>query len=263
MIKNSCGAFHYRANMKVDAEWLLDLISWEHRLASRQVAFSKSIIRIEPWPDTLFVHLHEKFQARLAILTKQLGCTEEGAVDPEDYEEAMKDLAHEKAEWDDQRRARQHSQRGGQNLSERYIRLEKSLRGKEALETEYEDLHRSTLTGPSLTRKQLADGQPRDTFRGIIIPEKPKEPQSDECCMSGCAICVYDLYEDSLSAYREAIAKVTASLNSMGVPESDWPQSLRMCLTAAENESKKDVTLSVFEQMELKIQQRKQETLNP
>lgn len=75
--------------------------------------------------------------------------------------------------------------------------------------------------------------------------------------MSGCAVCVYDLYEDSLAAYRDAITKVTARLNSMGVPESDWPQSLRTY-----TERKKDVTLTVFEQMELDMARRKQEKLS-
>ncbi|KAJ4478631.1 oxidoreductase-like protein [Lentinula edodes] len=155
-------------------------------------------------------------------------------------------------------RARQHSQRGGQNLSERYIRLEKSLRGKEALEAEYENLHRSTLTGPSAGKNAVADNTD-DTFRGLVIPEKPREPQSDECCMSGCAVCVYDLYEDSLAAYREAVAKVTATLNVMGVPESDWPWTLRSSSGVTGTERKKDVTLSVFEQMEREIQRRKQQ----
>ncbi|KAJ3735867.1 hypothetical protein DFJ43DRAFT_1036597 [Lentinula guzmanii] len=59
------------------------------------------------------------------------------------------------------------------------------------------------------------------------------------------AVCVYDLYEDSLTAYREAVTKVTDALKSMEVPEADWPRNLRT------SERNKDVTLTVFEQMEL------------
>ncbi|KAF9063003.1 oxidoreductase-like protein [Rhodocollybia butyracea] len=97
-------------------------------------------------------------------------------------------------------------------------------------------------------------------FRGLVIPEQPKEPQSDECCMSGCAVCVYDLYEDSLAAYRDAVAKIKATLNSMDVPETEWPHSLQ--LENGTEGRKKDVTLSVFEQMELEMQRRKQEKLD-
>ncbi|KAJ3717575.1 hypothetical protein DFJ43DRAFT_1099327 [Lentinula guzmanii] len=129
--------------------------------------------------------------------------------------------------------AKQHSQRGGQNLSDRYIRLAKSLRGKETLEAEYENIHRSVLSGSNTGRLPAA-----------------------ECCMSGCAVCVYDLYEDSLTAYREAVAKVTGALKSMEVPEADWPRNLRT------SERNKDVTLTVFEQMELEIQRRKQDKLD-
>lgn len=75
--------------------------------------------------------------------------------------------------------------------------------------------------------------------------------------MSGCAVCVYDLYDESLAAYRESIAKVTATLNSMGVPESEWPNGLK----SKGVEPKKDVTLTVFEQMELAMERRKQERL--
>lgn len=75
-------------------------------------------------------------------------------------------------------RAQQQSQRGGQNLTERYVRLEKSLRGKEALEAKYGDLQRSTLSGPK-DAMSLSAGKAVDIFRGIVIPEKPREPQSD------------------------------------------------------------------------------------
>ncbi|KAF5393769.1 hypothetical protein D9757_000262 [Collybiopsis confluens] len=168
-------------------------------------------------------------------------------------------------------RAKQLSQRGGQNLTERYVRLEKNLRGRETLEAEYDHLKLSSMAGPVPT----SSATPTDsTFRGLIIPRQPKEPQSDgihlfcicfasrynfrnfsECCMSGCAVCVYDLYEDSLVAYRDAVTKLQAMLNSMGVPEPEWPQDLRL----KKLERKKDITLTVFEQMELDIKRRKQE----
>ncbi|KAJ3776197.1 oxidoreductase-like protein [Lentinula raphanica] len=159
-------------------------------------------------------------------------------------------------------RAKQHSWRGGQNLSERYVRLEKALRGKSTLESESEHLRQSTPILGSTSRRPDTSDEEAFLSRGIVIPEKPKEPQSDECCMSGCAVCVYDLYEDSLNAYREAVAKVAATLNGMGVPKADWPRELLANNSDIEMGRSKDVTLSVFEKMELEIQRRKQAKLD-
>ena len=62
-------------------------------------------------------------------------------------------------------------------------------------------------------------------FHGFVVPKEPKPPEPDgefpasfhleldnegaclECCMSGCAVCVYDLYEDALLAYRASMEK--------------------------------------------------------
>ncbi|KIK65557.1 hypothetical protein GYMLUDRAFT_159018 [Collybiopsis luxurians FD-317 M1] len=157
-------------------------------------------------------------------------------------------------------RAKQLSRRGGQNLTERYVRLEKTLRGKEALEAEYGDLRRSASGSIGTTSLSVTLEKATNTFKGLVIPQRPKEPQSDECCMSGCAVCVYDLYDESLVAYRDAVAKVKATLAGMGVPESEWPKALRSD-NAGGVARKNDITLSVFEQMELNIQRRKQERL--
>ena len=45
--------------------------------------------------------------------------------------------------------------------------------------------------------------------------------------MSGCAVCVYDLYDESVVAYREEIEKVKRRLREMGVDERAWPVELR------------------------------------
>ncbi|KAL0564730.1 hypothetical protein V5O48_017308 [Marasmius crinis-equi] len=141
--------------------------------------------------------------------------------------------------------------RGGQNLSNRYARLELSLRGKTALESQKEEFERSTLAGPATTASSTTNVQ---TFRGIVVPMKPREPASDECCMSGCAVCVYDLYEESLTAYKDSVAKVKATLTSMGVPEQEWPGTLREAGNGNRTTRKADVTLSAFEEMERRLE---------
>jgi len=145
--------------------------------------------------------------------------------------------------------------RGGQNLSLRYRRLEQSLRGKEALQRDIfarESKAAGDFTDTSSTAK------PREAnryFQGLEIPQEPKPPESDECCMSGCAVCVYDLYEESLAAYIESLAAFKLALTSAGIPEEAWPHSVRASATA---EPKKPVTLSAFEELERSLKTKRE-----
>ncbi|KAG9125737.1 hypothetical protein FRC07_006422 [Ceratobasidium sp. 392] len=63
--------------------------------------------------------------------------------------------------------------------------------------------------------------------RGVKIPQKPKPPESDECCMSGCAVCVYDLYLSSLEDYKQSLLSARSQLQSRFVPLSEWPDEVR------------------------------------
>lgn len=68
--------------------------------------------------------------------------------------------------------------RGGQNLTDRYKRLENSLRGKEAISAELSDLthnNLSTSSGANIS----ASRRPGRMFRGFEIPEEPKPPADD------------------------------------------------------------------------------------
>ena len=37
-------------------------------------------------------------------------------------------------------------------------------------------------------------------------PVPPESPLPSDCCESGCAVCVFDLYAEELAAYRAALA---------------------------------------------------------
>jgi len=39
------------------------------------------------------------------------------------------------------------------------------------------------------------------------MPEEPETPLPGECCMSGCRVCVYDLYEQNLNQYHADLEK--------------------------------------------------------
>ena len=70
--------------------------------------------------------------------------------------------------------------------------------------------------------------------------------------MSGCAICVHDLYHESLDACNESISSLRASLSVLSIPEAEWPADIQNN-TANKEEEKKgrgNVSLNAFVEME-------------
>lgn len=53
-------------------------------------------------------------------------------------------------------------------------------------------------------------------------PLPPREPELDECCGSGCVVCVFDRYEQELERYREALRAWEAA-HGAAPPESTEP----------------------------------------
>jgi len=89
---------------------------------------------------------------------------------------------------------RKAGKRGGQNLTNRYDRLAKSIRQKEAFrrvgEPETFALDPSSMKDESIAATSSSPAsltsRPKvRTFRGLTIPKKPSTPEPDECCMSG------------------------------------------------------------------------------
>lgn len=70
--------------------------------------------------------------------------------------------------------------------------------------------------------------------------------------MSGCAICVHDLYQESLDAYNESISSLRASLSALSIPEAEWPADIQNNTTNREEEKKGrgNVSLKAFVEME-------------
>lgn len=79
--------------------------------------------------------------------------------------------------------ALKHVHRAGQNISERYKRLEDSLRSKQSLKHEIESLH-------DLPQKVQASALPAQTtklFHAFTVPEEPTPP-SDEGNLDGAYV---------------------------------------------------------------------------
>ncbi|RKP34849.1 Hyp domain-containing protein 2, partial [Dimargaris cristalligena] len=50
------------------------------------------------------------------------------------------------------------------------------------------------------------------------LPAKPEVPSSDMCCMSGCARCVWDIYNDELHEFEQSLETVQKAFREAGQP---------------------------------------------
>ncbi|KAL5514422.1 hypothetical protein ACEPAG_2510 [Sanghuangporus baumii] len=195
-----------------------------------------------------------------------------------------------------------HPSRGGQDLGNRYVRLERSLRGKEGYQREIEEFRdeeesvNANARAGALDKKGKVENisvvkrrkrkQPL-VFMGYTIPDAPKPPGPDECCMSGCAVCVHDLYAEALDAHESTLRSIRSALYDKGVAEETWPKQLHYGLSTEATEGEdtnvggerrdltgkdlvkaKQASLSAFEQMELQLAAKKRaqeqkQTLTP
>lgn len=80
----------------------------------------------------------------------------------------------------------------------------------------------STFTGETReSSSRLQRGQPIK-IAGITVPDKPPEP--DNCCMSGCINCVWELYKDDLKEWNDKRNEAARKLNK-SQSNFIWPKS--------------------------------------
>lgn len=66
----------------------------------------------------------------------------------------------------------------------------------------------SRLAGPAERRKEIEAAS--QDIAGVLVPPRPTEP--DNCCMSGCVNCVWDLYRDEMEEWAAKSAEARARL---------------------------------------------------
>lgn len=143
------------------------------------------------------------------------------------------------------------------------------LRGKEGYDTHIAEMREQE--GPASATRM---GSKKPTFMGFVVPEKPRPPADDgefvvyhmqavihdsfqECCMSGCAICVYDLYDEAVKDYNTQVSTIRRSLEALQVPKEQWPSSLRTKRGSGKDTvPKKSITLSAFEELERRLKEK-------
>ncbi|KAF2191148.1 hypothetical protein K469DRAFT_556827 [Zopfia rhizophila CBS 207.26] len=68
----------------------------------------------------------------------------------------------------------------------------------------------SRLAGPAERRAEIEAAS--HNIAGVMVPPRPIEP--DNCCMSGCVNCVWDLYRDEMEEWAAKNAEARAALQA-------------------------------------------------
>ena len=85
------------------------------------------------------------------------------------------------------------------------------------------------LASPDDKAARIANKTTNSSYiAGVLVPPQPQEP--DNCCMSGCVNCVWDLYREDMEEWtakkREAEARLDSHAGSMdadgGGSETSW-----------------------------------------
>lgn len=71
--------------------------------------------------------------------------------------------------------------------------------------------------------------------------------------MSGCAICVHDLYSEALDEYKKAVDNLRTSLKLLRVPEDQWPADIQ----TSSRQPKQNVTFNAFEELERRLKEKR------
>ncbi|KAJ2726705.1 hypothetical protein GGI07_000429 [Coemansia sp. Benny D115] len=61
-----------------------------------------------------------------------------------------------------------------------------------------------------------------------LLPPKPEAPSNDDCCLSGCEFCVWDLYDEDMREYQKQAETVRKAFEAQGraVPKQVRPENL-------------------------------------
>lgn len=70
----------------------------------------------------------------------------------------------------------------------------------------------SRLAGPSERKDDIESRSTR--IAGVLVPPRPSEP--DNCCMSGCVNCVWDIYRDELEEWAAKSAEARVRSRALG-----------------------------------------------
>lgn len=76
--------------------------------------------------------------------------------------------------------------------------------------------------------------------------------------MSGCAVCVQDLYVEALDEYKLAVDSLRTSLRTLRVPEDEWPAHIQT--TRSQPAKKPNPVFDAFAEFEARLKQKQEDT---
>ncbi|KAK0555741.1 hypothetical protein OC844_006021 [Tilletia horrida] len=64
-------------------------------------------------------------------------------------------------------------------------------------------------------------------IRDVLVPRKPPPPGPEDCCMSGCAHCTYDVYADAIQEYIAELGRARDALVGLvpALGEGEWAEA--------------------------------------
>ncbi|KAH3666484.1 hypothetical protein OGAPHI_003480 [Ogataea philodendri] len=113
---------------------------------------------------------------------------------------------------------------------------------------------------------------------GVTVPKQPIEP--DNCCMSGCANCVWELYNEDLQEWKQITKRAVNNLMAQGdnikekwpadfdpppayLPEKYIPDELKQNGITRKKEVEMPLGLQVFADLEKKLKSKRSHQTSP
>ncbi|KAG0369546.1 oxidoreductase-like protein [Gamsiella multidivaricata] len=93
-----------------------------------------------------------------------------------------------------------------------------SARMENTLPTAVSQESASFTTGAWSSLSQPSSSAEPTLYHGFSIPVKPMPPGAEDCCMSGCAHCIYDVYEEDRQEYKQKLTRVLGEIEKAGLP---------------------------------------------
>lgn len=107
-----------------------------------------------------------------------------------------------------------------------------SIEARRVEQTPAEKKSRASDPLTAIPEEQNASGK---WIRGVFVEKRPPPPGPEDCCMSGCAHCVYDIYAEDFVSYKQSLKQSKEKLLSLvpAIDPSDWDVCLLGQMTSS------------------------------